>query len=216
MAARFFPQMAMILSTVWVLTGLGIGLTLSSGMAHAEDGTRQEAPQQETEPTFSEDEVIRIIAKYFDTNDDLKAVIRINQNNIEDILENMEQDAEDVRPIILNYMRAVAANNWVEINNINEAIVQTRDKNKALEFINMLILWISDAFRFSSVGSAEGLINIDVQEIIMKFADHYKNVDYEKIINLLEQSYQDIKSNINVSLTLTNLVVKMNGLLKSN
>ncbi len=65
MAARFFPQMAMILSTVWVLTGLGIGLTLSSGMAHAEDGTRQEAPQQETEPTFSEDEVINAASEFF-------------------------------------------------------------------------------------------------------------------------------------------------------
>ncbi|PCJ68578.1 MAG: hypothetical protein COA62_15345 [Rhodobiaceae bacterium] len=57
--------MAMILSTVWVLTGLGIGLTLSSGMAHAEDGTRQEAPLQETEPTFSEDEVINAASEFF-------------------------------------------------------------------------------------------------------------------------------------------------------
>ena len=65
MAARFFPQMAMILSTVLTLSGLGIGLTLSSGVAHAEDGTRQEAPQQETEPTFSEDEVINAASEFF-------------------------------------------------------------------------------------------------------------------------------------------------------
>jgi len=65
MAARFFPQMAMVLSTVWALIGLGIGLTLSSGVAYAEDGARQEAPLRETEPTFSEDEVINAASEFF-------------------------------------------------------------------------------------------------------------------------------------------------------
>jgi len=65
MAARFFPQMAMVLSTVWALIGLGIGLTLSFGVAYAEDGARQEAPLRETEPTFSEDEVINAASEFF-------------------------------------------------------------------------------------------------------------------------------------------------------
>ncbi|KAA3609785.1 MAG: hypothetical protein D8M58_08935 [Calditrichaeota bacterium] len=167
-------------------------------------------------PMFSEEQVMKIVAKYFDPNDDLRAIIRINQNNIGDILDNIENSDEDIRPIILNYMRSVASNKWVEINKINEAIVQTRDKNKALEFINMMLLWISDAFRFNTVGSGKDLLNIDMEDVIVKFAGHYNKIDYNQVIIVLEQAYQDIKTNLNVSLTMTNLAINMQKLLRAN
>ena len=166
-------------------------------------------------PMFTEDQVIKIVAKYFDPKDDLKAIFRINQNDIEEILYSLENSEEDIRPIILNYMRALASNKWAEINKINEAIVQTRDKNKALEFINMMLLWVSDAFRFSSVGSAEDLLNIDMQDVITKFAIHYKQINYSQIIHLLEQAHKDIKTNLNVSLTMTDLAVNLQRILRS-
>ena len=78
---------------------------------------------------------MEIVGHYFDPNDDLKALIRINQNDIGEVLHSIENSDEDIRPIILNYMRALASNKWTEINKINEAIVQTRDKNKALELL---------------------------------------------------------------------------------
>jgi hypothetical protein len=65
MTARFFPTMAMALLGVWALTGLGTGLLLSSSAVFAEDGTRQEAPVRETEPTYSEDEVINAASEFF-------------------------------------------------------------------------------------------------------------------------------------------------------
>lgn len=65
MAARFFPIMAIAFSMVWALTGLGASLFLSSSPAFAENGTRQEAPAQETEPTYSEDEVITAASEFF-------------------------------------------------------------------------------------------------------------------------------------------------------
>jgi len=166
-------------------------------------------------PMFSEDQIMKIVARYFDPNDDLKALIRINQNDIGEVLHSIENSEEDIRPIIVNYMRAVASNKWTEINKINEAIVQTRDKNKALEFINMMLLWISDAFRFSTIKSTDSLLNIDMQEVIAKFSTHYDQIDYHQLIYLLEQAYQDIKINLNVSLTLTDLSVNMQSLLKT-
>lgn len=166
-------------------------------------------------PMFPEDQIMKIVSKYFDANDDLQTIIRINQNDIGEILDNIENNEEDIRPVILKYMRAVASNKWLEINEINEAIVQTRDKNKALDFINTMLLWMSDAFRFSAVGSANDLMNIDMQGPIVKFATHYKQIDYSKVINLLEQAYQDIKTNLNVSLTLTNLAVNMSKFLRA-
>jgi DNA polymerase III subunit delta' len=164
-------------------------------------------------PMFSEEQVMEIIAKYYDPNDELKAIIRINQNDIGKVLENIEHKEEDIRPIILDYMRAIASNKWLEINKINDLIVQARDKNKALAFINILLLWISDAFRLNTTLLTENLVNIDMQEVIVKFATHYKSVDYPSLINNLEQAYLDIKSNLNVSLTLTNLAVEMQKLL---
>jgi DNA polymerase-3 subunit delta' len=166
-------------------------------------------------PMFSEEQLMKIVSRYFDANDDLKALIRINQHDIGEILDSIENSEEDIRPIILNYMRALASNNWIEINKINEAIVQTRDKNKAQEFINMMLLWVSDAFRFSTIESADDILNIDMQDVIVKFASHYKQIDYTQVINLLEQAYTDIKTNLNVSLTLTHLALNMQNLLRN-
>ncbi len=65
MVARFLLSASLSLGAVFALTGLSTGLFFSPGAAHAQDGTRQEAPVQETEPTFSEDEVIQAASEFF-------------------------------------------------------------------------------------------------------------------------------------------------------
>ena len=160
-------------------------------------------------PQLSDEQIKQIIKPYNNQNEDLTTQIRINQSNIEEIIDHLENRDEDMRPVVVAFLRASAKANWLEVNNITEQIVQTRDKNKALEFVNLMILWLTDAFRYSILHESNAFSNADMQDIISKFASHYTHINYESLIQVLEQAYKDLKSNLNVNLTLSNLAVNI-------
>jgi len=160
-------------------------------------------------PKLAVEQIKQIAAPYNIEKEDLTTLIRINQSNVEEVIDHLENRDEDMRPIIVDFLRASAKASWIEINNITEQIVQTRDKNKALEFINLMILWLTDAFHHNILKESETLSNADMKDVISKFAEHYTHINYESLINVLEEAYRDIKSNLNVNLTLTNLAVNI-------
>lgn len=165
-------------------------------------------------PPFSEHECLQIIKQQHSTEDDYTALIRIHQYNIEEILERVAYSDEDLRPLVVEFIRAVAKANWEEITRISEFFVQKRDKQKVLEFIELLLLWISDAFRYKAVQNNTLVLNVDMEDVIANFANHYTDTDYEKLISIVEQGYKDIKMNLNISITLTHLAIAINKNLK--
>jgi len=164
-------------------------------------------------PTFTDEQVKKIVEPYNENHIDLTSLIRINQNNVEKILDLLEQKVDDLRPQIVSFLRASAIANWPDINDITEKIIQTRDKNIALEFINLMMLWLTDAYRFNFIHDAEQLSNFDMRETISKFAGHYTEIDYSILIEKLEQTYKDIKGNGNVGLALYNLSIEIKRIL---
>jgi DNA polymerase III subunit delta' len=160
-------------------------------------------------PQFDDDQIKRIVEPYNTNNRDLTTLIRINQKNVEEIIDHLEKRDEDMRPMVVDFLRAAAKGNGLEISTITEQIIQTRDKNKALEFINLIILWLADAFHQNILQDKDTLSNADMQDVISKFAGHYTQVNYGELIAILEEAYTDIKSNLNVNLTLTNLAINI-------
>ncbi|MCB0282841.1 MAG: DNA polymerase III subunit delta' [Calditrichae bacterium] len=164
-------------------------------------------------PALSMDEIKEILNRYHMQTEKMDAVIRIAQNNIEEIIERIENESDDLRPRVIDFLRAIASENWLGINEIIDGIIQKRDKNEALDFLNISILWMADAFNYSITQDKSNLINSDLQETIIKFADHYSHINYEQIINLIEKAYNDIKFNLNSGLTLSSLAIDLKHLL---
>jgi DNA polymerase-3 subunit delta' len=167
-------------------------------------------------PTFMDDEIKTIIKPYNEKMQDLTSLFRINENNTEKIIELLEQDSADIRPLIVDFLRASAKASWLDINNIVEQLLIMRDKNKILEFINLLMLWLTDAYRYKIMQSDCIFINADMQEPISKFADYYLNVNYSSLFLNLEQTYKDIKGNVNTGLSLYNLSVEIKNILNAD
>ncbi len=164
-------------------------------------------------PNFTDDEIKKIVSIYFDEKQDLTTQIRISQNNVEKIFELLEINKEDYRPKVLEFLRAAASGKWSAINDISDYFVQLRDKNKALEFLNLMMLWISDAQRFFIMRDPEYLSNADMKETISKFADHFKEINYSFLQEQLEQAYRNIKNNMNIGLTIYDLAIKFKDVL---
>jgi len=158
-------------------------------------------------PRLTDEQLKTIIAPYGTQEEDKTTLIRINQGNVEEIIDQLENRDEDLRPLVVDFLRASAKSDGIEVNKIIEQIIQNRDKNKALEFINLMIIWLTDAFHYKILQKTDFLSNSDMKDTISKFADHYIYVDYESLISELETAYKDIKSNLNVHLTLINLSI---------
>ena len=164
-------------------------------------------------PAFSDNEIKTIVEPYNVPDNELMPIIRIAQNNIEEVIERIEIKEEDSRPRVVELLRSAASENWMQLNEIIESLIAQRDKNEILKFLNMAMLWISDAFHFKHTGEKENMINTDISETIIKFSEHYQGLDYQLIIEMLEKAYADIKYNLNPGLTLTNLSINLKRIL---
>ena len=52
-----------------------------------------------------------------------------------------------------------------------------------------------------------------MKDTISKFANHYKDVNYSFLLEQLEQSYKNVKSNMNIGLNLYNLAIETKRIL---
>jgi len=160
-------------------------------------------------PTFSEEEIIKIVENYGASKNEIIHAGKIARNNLKKIFELLKSDSGETRELVYQFLRAVASKNVFEYSEIIENITQKRDKNYISEFLDLLILWFSDAIHYLALGKTDGFINTDFQEPIVKFAQHYKNASLEKEIEIIENAVVDIQRNAHPALTLTNLALQM-------
>lgn len=161
-------------------------------------------------PAFNDEEIKAIVNKYHPVNLDLLPVIKIAQNNVLKVFSVITSNSDEKRKHILVFLRALASNQMLELANVIDFLCQKRDKNYIIDFLDLLILWIRDAYYHQLMDGHCEFINLDFKESIEKFANYYRNVDMDAIIGLVEQAIRDIERNAHQSLTLTNLALKIN------
>lgn len=90
-------------------------------------------------------------------------------------------------------------------------ITGKKDKERVRQFLILMQIWIRDVL-YKRSGTDELVINKDEIDSIGKFAVRY-NSDYFEIVNLLENSINDIDYNVNLELMLFNLFIKIRELI---
>jgi len=166
-------------------------------------------------PEFSETVISELIARYMQTENDLAPLIRISQHNIKKVFRMLHSDYRHQRDLVYRFLKAVATDNYFTISALIDEIGQKRDKNYILELLNLLILWLRDALHYLITEDTRHLINQDYEEPIRKFAEFYRQANFDLVIGLVENTYLHIKQNAHPALALTNLAVEMHKLLIS-
>jgi DNA polymerase III subunit delta' len=162
-------------------------------------------------PAFSEDQIKEIVARFNPVDFDIVPLIKISRHNLLKVLKLISSDSDNKREYVLKYLRALASNQMLELADVIDFLCQKRDKNYIIDFLDLLILWIRDVLHSQIMDESTDFINIDYKEPIEKFADFYKNIDLNKIIEMIETAIFDIERNAHPSLTLTNLAVQINA-----
>jgi DNA polymerase-3 subunit delta' len=160
-------------------------------------------------PSFNEEQIKAIVNKYNPVDFDLFPVIKIAQNNLLRVFTLITSDSSEKREYILKYLRTLAGNQMLELADIIDFLCQKRDKNYIIDFLNLLILWLRDAYYYQLMDN-DDFINVDFKEPIEKFAEYSRNTNLNTIIELVEESIRDFEQNAHQSLTLTNLALQIN------
>ena len=161
-------------------------------------------------PAFNDEQIQTIVNKYQPVDVDIVSIIKIAQNNLLKVFTLIASDSDEKREYVLKYLRALAANQMLDLADVIDFLCQKRDKNYIIDFLDLLILWIRDAFYSQLMDENCEYINVDFKEPIEKFSNYYKHVNMDAIIELVETAIRDINRNAHQSLTLTNLALQIN------
>ncbi|MCK4754082.1 MAG: DNA polymerase III subunit delta' [Calditrichia bacterium] len=160
-------------------------------------------------PTLSFEEALLVVNKYRDISDDERKLVRISQGNLKNIFEILDQEIDDKRKIVYDFLKASASGSAIKILEVVDLIAQRRDKNFLLDILNLLILWFKDTIHIISVDDRAEIINVDFEEEIKRFAKNYTNSDFELIVTEIENAVSNVRNNVYTPLILTVLGIQI-------
>jgi DNA polymerase-3 subunit delta' len=118
---------------------------------------------------------------------------------------------DELRKKVLVLLRNLVTMNTVKAGMDIDFITGKKDKERVRQFLILMQIWLRDVI-YKRSGAENLMINKDEADSISKFAMKY-NSDYYEMINLLENSINDIDYNVNLELMLFNLFIKIRGLI---
>jgi DNA polymerase-3 subunit delta' len=160
-------------------------------------------------PSLSFEEALSAVKKYREISNEEHKLIRISQGNLKNIFEILDQEIDDKRRIVYDFLKASASGNAVKIQEVVDLIAQKRDKNFLLEILNLLILWFKDTIHVISADENAEIINVDFEEEINRFAKNYVNSDFENIVTEIENAISNVRNNVYTPLLLTVLGIQI-------
>jgi len=167
-------------------------------------------------PPYNEAEIEQIVKRYQTVEAGLNTLARINDFNIASIFDVLSNPDNSLREQAVNFLRAAATSNFTSINKVVDALATSKDKNKAITFVEQVSLWLADAFRYHSTNLTDIIINRDMTESIQKFSAHYGDLPYDKLFRSLENSAKTLQGNGHIALTLTSLGIELAQMFKKH
>jgi len=160
-------------------------------------------------PSLSFEEALSAVKKYRDISDEEHKLIRISQGNLKTVFEILDQEIDDKRRIVYDFLKASASGNAVKIQEVVDLIAQKRDKNFLMDILNLLILWFKDTIHVISADEKAEIINVDFEDEINRFAKSYINSDFENIVTEIENAISNVRNNVYTPLILTVLGIQI-------
>jgi len=154
-------------------------------------------------PPLSIEEASSVVSKFQEISESERKIIRISQGNLKNIFENLNQEIDDKRKIVYDFLKASASGSAIKIQEVVDVIAQRKDKNFLLDILNLLILWFKDAIHLISAEDKAEIINVDFEEEIKRFAKSYTNSDFEFIVTEIEKTVSNVRNNVYTPLLLT-------------
>lgn len=175
--------------------------------------------QQIYVPNLSEEEITDAIVQRLRT-DKHKALIAAlaGEGSYHKAVQALDSGAKEIRENIINILRSALKKGKYRIDLVEkiEALCHDKNKNNIDLALNFLLLWLRDSYIFSKTKDDRDICNIDRQEEIVKFANHYIGINYKLAFESLELALAMIKGNVPPNLALIASFLKIRQSILAN
>ncbi len=144
-------------------------------------------------------------------------IARISQGSFSRAIEWVEEDLEDRRNSVVDFMRACLKDDLSQIEFVEE-LARKYDKRIIKDILALMLVWLRDALVIvnapdSQLVSQQQVINIDKLDTLVKFATAFERIDFEDAFLTIEQSIELIDRNVQLNLILIVLLARLQRLL---
>lgn len=137
---------------------------------------------------------------------------RIAQGNYRHAVELLEENLQERRSLVIEGLRICLKDDTARIE-WAEQVLEALDKRELRDFFSLMLIWFRDVLLLHSGSGAaisEQLVNIDQQEVLVKFAGAFAEIRFDAIFADLEKSIEMLDRNVHPTLILVVLLSQLN------
>jgi len=141
-----------------------------------------------------------------------RLVSRLAGGDYSAAMELAHEDLVSERAEAVRFLRATLSGRNVPLLDDIEGRIAENDRGAVDQFLSLLLVWFRDAMLMKEQG-AEGIINQDQQEDLLKFVSRFGNSNFSASIGAVERALELLRGNVYLPLVLLSLSVQLKRIL---
>jgi len=142
---------------------------------------------------------------------------KISDGSVTKAVALFSEDIQFLRSAVVEILRTTLRGGAYR-NKLRELLseyIESKNKKQLLTLLQLLLLWLRDAYSYGVTTSNTSIVNIDQIDSIQKFGMYYKNANYSKAFSAIEKAKRQIEGNGNIQLVLISLFLQIRSFFRS-
>lgn len=141
---------------------------------------------------------------------------KISDGSITKATSLFSEDIQQYRDLVVELLRTILRGGAYrnKTRGLLAELIEAKNKKQCITFLQLLLLWLRDAFTASVTNQTETITNIDQLETIQRFGTHYKAANFSEAFRAIELAKRQIDGNGNIQLVLLTLCLQLRTYLK--
>jgi DNA polymerase-3 subunit delta' len=133
-------------------------------------------------------------------------VARLANGSYARALELLQDDVMELRRDVVDFVRKALTRNAVDLVEAVEKVAETKDRDLALRFLTLMLMWFRDALVLSHGGT---VINLDQQADLKSFVARFPQADLPRVMADVEKAISLVERYSYIRLVLLQLTVQL-------
>lgn len=147
---------------------------------------------------------------------DAQIFSKISDGSITKAVSLLSDDIQQYRDLVVELLRTILRGGAFrnKTRSLLAELIEGKNKKNCSTFLQLLLLWLRDAFTASVTEHIETITNIDQLATIQRFGKHYSNANFSDAFRAIEIAKRQIDGNGNIQLVLLTLCLQLRTYLK--
>lgn len=157
-----------------------------------------------------------LVQRYHLDDKEAQLFSKISDGSITKAVSLFSDDIQQFRDLVIELLRTILRGGAYrnKTRGLLAELIEGKNKKQCITFLQLLLLWLRDAFTASVTNQVDTITNIDQLDTIQRFGNHYKNSNFSEAFRVIELAKRQIDGNGNIQLVLLTLCLQLRTYLK--